>query len=98
MNVCAQYIWNHTQIFFSGYITVPDITAQNAILGCIGNSIEHFLLINHLLLIYKCLYKARDSRNKNLLAFKNNIKIKTLEERTIEERKFLKKWQISSPA
>ena len=41
--------------------------------------------MNHLLLIYKCyLYKARDSQHLSFLAFKNNIKIKTLEERTSE--------------
>ena len=65
-------------------------------LGFTDTSIEHFLLIHHLLLIYKCyLYKARDSQNLSFLAFKNNIiKIKTLEERANEEKTFLKKWQI----
>ena len=98
--LCAQYIWNQTQIFFARYITIPDVTPQSAILGFTDTSTEHLLLINHLLLIYKCyLYKARDKQNLRLLAFKNNIiKIKTLEERTSEERKFLKKWQIINDA
>ena len=92
----AQYIWNQTKILFSGYSTVPDATPQSAILGFTDTSTEHVLLINHLLLIYKCyLYDARDSQNLSFLALKNNsIKIKTLEEETSEERKFLKKWQI----
>ena len=52
-------MWNQTQIFFAGYITIPDVTPQSAILGFADTSIEHFLLINHMLLIYKCyLYKA----------------------------------------
>ena len=85
-------MWNQTQIFFSGYITIPDVTQQDAILGFTDTSIEQFLLINHLLLIYKFyLYKARDSQNLSFLAFKNNIiKIKTLEERTSDKRTFLK--------
>ena len=52
--LCAQNIWNQAQIFFSGYITIPDVTPQSAIFGFTDTSIEHFLLINHLLLIYKC--------------------------------------------
>ena len=65
-----------------------------------GTSTEHFLLINRLLIIYKYyLYKTRDSQNLSFLAFKNNIiKIKTLEERTSEEIKFLKKLQIINNA
>ena len=98
--LCAQYIWNQTQIFFSDYITIPVVTLQSAILGFTDTHIDHFLLINHLLMIYKCyLYKARDSQNLSFLVFKNNIiKMKTLEERTSEESKFLKKWQITSAA
>ena len=52
--LCAQYIWNQTQIFFSGYITIPDVTPQSAILGFTDNSTEHFLPTDHLLPIYKC--------------------------------------------
>ena len=52
--LCAQYIWNQTQIFFSGYITIPDVTPQSVILGFTDNSTEHFLPIDNLLPIYKC--------------------------------------------
>ena len=91
--LCAQYIWDQTQIFFLGYINIPDVTLQRAILGFTDTSTKHFLLINQLLLTYKYyLYKAKDSQNLSFLAFKNNmIKIKTPEERTKEENKFLKK-------
>ena len=62
-SLCAQYIWNQTLIYFSGYITIPDVTPQNAILGFTDTSVEYVLLINYLSLIYKCyLYKARDSQ------------------------------------
>ena len=99
-SLCAQYIWHQIQIFLSGYITIPDVTPQSAILGFTDTSTEHFLLINHLLLIYQCyLYKAKDSQNLTFLAFKNNIiKIKTLDKRASEELKFLKKWQIINNA
>ena len=65
------------------------MTPQSAILGFTDTSIEHFLLVNNLLLIYNCyLYKAKDSQNLSFLAFKNNIiKIKTLELRTSEKKK-----------
>ena len=62
---------------------------HRALFFVLHTSIELLLLINHLLLIYKCyLYKARDSQNLSFLAFKNNIiKIKTLELRTSEKKK-----------
>ena len=40
--------------FFSGYITIPDLTTQSTIFGFTHTSTEHFSLINHLSLIYKC--------------------------------------------
>ena len=96
VNVYALYIWSQTQIFFSGYITISDVTPQSTILCFTNTSIEHFLLLNHLLLICKCYpYKARDSQNLSFLAFKNNIiKIKFPEERISEQKKFLKKRKI----
>ena len=79
-------MWNQTRIFFPGYITtISDVTPQSAILVSTDTSTEHILLINHLLLIYICyLYEARESQNLSFLAFKNNIKIKTLVQRTSE--------------
>ena len=67
---------------------------RDVILCFTDTNIEYFLLINDLSLIYNCyLYNARVLQNLSFLAFQN-IKIKTLEESTREERKFLKKWQI----
>ena len=88
LNVYVQYIYGiKLQIFFSRYIAIPDVTPQSALLGITDTSTEH--LTKHLLLIYKCcLYKARDLQNLSFLAFKNIIKIKTLEKRTSEETKF----------
>ena len=46
--LCAQYIWNQTQIFISGCITIRDVTPQSVILGITDTSTEHFLLISKL--------------------------------------------------
>ena len=95
--LCAEYMWNQTQIFFAECITISDVTMESAILGFTDTSTKHLSVINHMLLIYKCC--SQSSQYLSFLAFKNNIiKIKTLEERTSEERKFLKKQQIINNA
>ena len=88
MNVYVHNIYVIKLISSFQAILLPHST----IVGLTDTSIEHFLMINHLLLIYKCyLYKARDSQNLSFLTFKKNIiKIKTLEEKTCEERKLLR--------
>ena len=54
----SQFLWSNKDIKVDGLSSVT----QSAILGLIDTNIKHFLLISHLLLIYKCyLYKARDS-------------------------------------
>ena len=56
--VNSQFLWSNKDIKVDGLSSVT----QSAILGLIDTNIKHFLLISHLLLIYKCyLYKARDS-------------------------------------
>ena len=61
--LCTQYICNQTQIFLSGYMTIPDVTPQSTILGFTDTSTERLLLIDHLLITCKCyLYKVRDSQ------------------------------------
>ena len=42
-------LWDQTQIFFSGNITIPNVTTQSVIFGFTDT--KHFLLINYLLLI-----------------------------------------------
>ena len=88
------YVYNIYEIKLrsSFQAILPPLMSLSVTLGFTDTSIQHFLLINHLLLIYKCyLYKARDSQNNSFLAFKSNIiKIKTVEERTSKEKKILK--------
>ena len=69
-------MWNQTQIFSGSIlINIPDVTPpQNAISCFTETSTKDFLLINHLLLIYKCyLCKPRDPQNLSFLAFKDKI-------------------------
>ena len=78
--LCAQYTWDQTQIFFSGNITLPNVTTQSVIFGFTDT--KHFLLTNYLLLIYECYsYKAKDSQNLRFLAVKNNIIKKKLKKK-----------------
>ena len=73
-SLCVPYIWNQTQIFFSGCIAIPDVIPQSGILGFIDASIEQFSIINLLSLIYKCyLNKARGTQNLCYFAFKDNV-------------------------
>ena len=51
----AQNIWPQTQTFLLNYLIIPNLTPQSAILGFLGGlHDEHNILINRILLIYKC--------------------------------------------
>jgi len=78
---------------------LPDLTPQSAIFGFIDYDKDDFLIINHILLIYKWyIYK---NRNKSKLGLKHLLdyiaKIKNTEQNICEndfkkKQKFLKKW------
>ena len=56
-------LWNELQYFVSQYLYIPEITPQSALFRFfnIGNQQQNFLLINHLLLIFKhYLYISRE--------------------------------------
>ena len=48
-------LWNELQYFVSRYLYIPEITPQSALFGFFnnGNQQQNFLLINHLLLLFK---------------------------------------------
>ena len=50
-----KWLWNELQYFVSQYIYIPEITPQSALIELfnIGKQKQDFLLINHLLLIFK---------------------------------------------
>ena len=59
----------------------PSLTSQSGILGFIDFQSEKFIIINHLLLIFKyCICKSRSNKHLNFLQLKTDmIKVKTLE-------------------
>ena len=60
---CTKQLWNELQYFVSQYRYIPEITPQSVLFGLfnIGNQQHNFLLINHLLLIFKYyLYMSRE--------------------------------------
>ena len=77
---------------------LPSLTSQNTIL-CFTNIIG-FIIINHLLLIFKYyVFKSRSNKHLSFLQLKTDIiKVKTLEEDLSngdinKSKKFCKKWQ-----
>ena len=86
MFICAIYIWNQTQAFISGYITISDVTLQSAILGFIDTRTGHFLPIIRYQSINDIYIKLETQKILSFLTFKNNIEDKTLEERTNKQQ------------
>ena len=87
--LCAQYIWNQTQIFSGSIlINIPDVTPPQSAISCFTEtSTKDFLLINHL----KCyLCKPRDPQNLSFLAFKERIMLNS-RRKNLWRRKVLKK-------
>ena len=77
-------LWNELQYFVSHYLYIPEITPQSALFGFfnISNQQQNFLLINHLLLLFK--YYLYMSREHGAVCFTSLklylIKIKTIEQ------------------
>ena len=83
------YSCNHTQIlserlkyFIQNKLDVVSLTSQSAILGLTDSQSENFIIINHLLLIFKYyIFKSRSNKHLSFLQLKTDIiKVKTLEE------------------
>ena len=75
----TQSLWNQLRGVFVNKLDIPLTTPQSAIFGFLDIKNENYLIINHLLLIYKFyLYKARDSGKLSFNSLRSNI-IKTQE-------------------
>ena len=83
------YSCNHTQIlserlkyFIQNKLDVVSVRSQSAILGLTDSQSENFIIINHLLLIFKYyIFKSRSNKHLSFLQLKTDIiKVKTLEE------------------
>ena len=96
-------LWSQLQVFLDGYIVLPDLVPQTAILGYL-NIDNDFILINHLLLIFKqYLYKSRLESKVSFVSVLSNIKKIKQRECTIAEinptrPNFIrKKWRKLAP-
>ena len=92
-------LWNKLRLYFSDCIDIPALMPQSAIFGYIDTE-RDTLLINHLLLIFKCyIYKSREKENLNLkILVKCIANVKYIEEKlclfdTKKIEKFSKKWK-----
>ena len=94
----ASILWRQLQETFSTALHLRDISPQSAIFGFLDDALEHKLLINHILLIFKnYLYKARENKDFNFNILKNDfIKIRDLEANLKDNDKYNKKWAVIS--
>ena len=69
-------LWKKLQYALLNMSELPDLIPQSAILGSLGLNHQHYLIINHLLIIFKFyIYKARDNKKMNFKTLKRNISI-----------------------
>ena len=92
-------LWNRLGHFLSNSLNIPLLTPQNAIFGFI-NQKENFLIINHLLFIFKFyIYNSRSSRKLNIefleiIIYKTrSIELEVSKTETIRNQKYINKWQ-----
>ena len=65
----AQNLWNRLRLHLSEKVALPVLNPQSAIFGFTDVSDHNFLLVNHLLLIFK--YNIYNSRANNSLSFQS---------------------------
>ena len=104
------YSCNHIQIllkilkyYIQNNVDLPSLTSQSTILGFTNSESENFIIINHLLLIFKYyIFESRSNKYLSFLQLKTDIiKVKTLEEDlgngdNNKSEKYRKKWQKTS--
>ena len=95
--IYTQHLWNHLQIYISGKIALPDLTPQSAIFGFTDVLDQNYIIINHLLVIFKS--NVYNSRVNNTLSFQSLkcaiSQIKYIEQ-TISQNDLSKKRKISN--
>ena len=92
-------LWNQLRHFLSKSLNIPLLTRQSAIFGFI-NQKENFLIINHLLFIFKFyIYNSRSSSKLNIEYLKTiiyktrNIELEVSKTETINNQKYNNKRQ-----
>ena len=93
-------LWKQLQNALLNILVLPNLTPQSAIFGFLNIEKEHYLVINHLLLIFKLyIYKDRNCKRLNLQSLKRKIvKIYNIEKgiaqkNTNKQKKFDEKWK-----
>ena len=69
-------LWLQLKTLLEPHLTLPFLNTKNALLGFYDNDLEHAVLVNHILLIFK-IYVHRSRSNKALNI--NDLKEKMLE-------------------
>ena len=98
MHLCTKCnLWNQLRLYLPEKVTLPDLNPQSAIFGFTDILDHNYLLVNHLLLIFK--YNLYNSRVNNTISFQDLkcviSQIKYTEE-TISENDLNKKRKISN--
>ena len=93
-------LWTQLTSHLNRHLNLPYLTPQNAIFGFLDISNKDYLIVNHLLLLFKYyIYNARDRKHLVFEALMKNIKnIYDIEKDLADQdphkkTKFLKKWQ-----
>ena len=91
-------LWRQLQKFFSTGLDLPVILPQSVTFDFLDDTLEHILLLNHILLIFKkYIYKARENKNFNFNMLKNYLtKNRDTEANLKDIDKYNKKWKVVS--
>ena len=89
-------LWRQLQEFISTDLELPSTSPQSAILGFLDDALEHKLLLNQILLIFKnYTYKARENENVHFNILNNYLtKLRDLEANSKDNDKYNKKWTV----
>ena len=71
----TQALWTQFTSHLNRHLNLPYLTPQSAIFGFLNISNKDYLIVNHLLLLFKyCIYNARDRKHLFFEALMKNIK------------------------
>ena len=99
--ISTQHLRKQLQLYISGKIALPALTPQSAIFGFTDVLDQNYLLVNHLLLIFK--FNVYNSSVNNTLSFRSlecaASQIKCIEQAISENylnknRKISNKWKL----
>ena len=98
----TQDLWKELQDYLKQDIVLPHLIPQSAIFGFLDIQQKEYILINHLLIIFKFYVYSTSRKEKKKMSLQallsNIIQIKNIEEKlskdnTWKREKFIKKWE-----